>query len=683
VTRDPYRYFRIEAQELLEGLSRGLLELEQGADPEVVRRLLRHAHTFKGASRVVKQIEISDLSHRLEDLLLPHRDAQGQVARETIDQALRLLDEMRGHMARLGAPSAAPAAGALPKPAVVESLRSLRIDLESIDRLQGNLLEAGAATARLGHDLALLDEARSQARELGQALRDGAGGGAFDALQPRADELSKVLDTARRLVAAHVDQAASELQTLQEAAAELRLVPAQVLVNDLELAVRDAARSLGREARFQATGVETRIDANVLLGLRTALLHVVRNGVAHGIEDAGTRVAAGKTAAGNVDLSIDRRGHRVAFVCRDDGRGMDLEAIRRVVLERGLVSASAALALDESQLMAALLRGGVSTSREVTDISGRGVGLDVVRETIERLKGEMAIRTRPGQGTTVELLVPLSLSSMPALGLEIEGMTMMIPLDSVRQTMRLEPHEITQTGEGPRIVADGGVVPFVSLRRALRWQESPGTTPATQSAVLIESRGRRAAVGVDRVHGIRRVLVRSLPEHADVEPVVAGATLDEEGVAQLVLAPAALIDAAGQPASGEARIEAAAPPPVLIIDDSLTTRMMEQSILESAGYAVDLAVSGEEGLRKARSRRYGLFLVDVEMPGIDGFEFIARAGADPELRRIPSILVTSRAHPDDRRRGMEVGARAYIVKSEFDQRQFLDAIRRLVGGPRS
>jgi two-component system chemotaxis sensor kinase CheA len=195
----------------------------------------------------------------------------------------------------------------------------------------------------------------------------------------------------------------------------------------------------------------------------------------------------------------------------------------------------------------------------------------------------------------------------------------------------------------------------------------------------VEAEGRLVAVGVDRLGGARSVVVRGIPAHVAAEAIVAGAAFDEDGVVQLVLAPQALVRAASEPRAAEPRPELAAPPRLLVIDDSLTTRMLEQSILESAGYQVDLAVSGEEGLEMARGCRYGVFIVDVEMPGMNGFEFISEVSADATLRDTPAILVTSRSDPTDKRRGKEVGARAYIVKSEFDQDELIDSIRRLVG----
>jgi two-component system chemotaxis sensor kinase CheA len=247
-----------------------------------------------------------------------------------------------------------------------------------------------------------------------------------------------------------------------------------------------------------------------------------------------------------------------------------------------------------------------------------------------------------------------------------------VPLDAVRGALRIPAAEVTTTPDGAAIGYEGKVIPFTPLTDVLR-HASSGAVHAW-SAVVIESRDRRAALGVDRLLGTVTIVVRPLPELAPADPVVAGASLDGDGNPQLVLDPEVLVEA--RPVI--VRVPTRARVKILVIDDSLTTRMLEQSILESAGYEVDLATSAEEGLERATATRYALFLVDVEMPGMDGFSFIERTRRDPVLREVPAILVTSRDAPEDRARGREVGASGYVIKGEFDQVALLDQIARLV-----
>jgi two-component system chemotaxis sensor kinase CheA len=291
----------------------------------------------------------------------------------------------------------------------------------------------------------------------------------------------------------------------------------------------------------------------------------------------------------------------------------------------------------------------------------------------------MSIRSEPGRGATVEVQVPISIASLHGLVVEAAGALAAIPLDAIRATLRVRDAEIARSAESDSILHEGNVIPFLPLDRMLRRSGSAGRNRSAWSAVVVEAGGRRAAVGVDRLLGTSNIVMRALPGVVEADRVVSGASLDAEGNPQLVLDPGGLVAAAerGRGASSEeADLRRA---PVLVIDDSLTTRMLEQSILESAGYEVELAVSAEEALTKAHDRRYSLFIVDVEMPGMDGFEFVAQTRSDPALRDIPAIMVTSRNAVEDRRRGEQVGARAYIVKGEFDQEQLLQSIRTLIG----
>jgi two-component system chemotaxis sensor kinase CheA len=522
----------------------------------------------------------------------------------------------------------------------------------------------------------------SQLVELSAALsgRLATRGAAATALETREQSLAEELQTGLARVAqaleSGVERVEQELADVRDGTDRLRLVPAASLFPALTRATRDAARALGKEAELEHSGGALRLDGHVLGPLRDALMHLVRNAVAHGIESPTERTAAGKPRVGTVALSVTRRNRRVLFACRDDGKGIDVGAVRRELVARGLASAADAAALGEDALLERLLSGGLSTTERVTQIAGRGVGLDVVREVMDRLNGEVHVRSERGRGTTIELSVPVSLTALRALVVEVAGVNAAIPLDAVRETLRLEPTDVSRSAGGDSIAHGGKVIPFLPLARALR--RAGGSHRSSYSAVVIGAGERLAAVGVDRLRGTFDVIVEPLPSVVPADAVVAGASLDAEGNPELVLDAEGLLSAAME--NTGAVVEAAPErAPVLVIDDSLTTRMLEQSILESAGYDVEIAVSAEQGLEKARQKRYGLFIVDVEMPGMDGFEFVARTRADPELGRVPAILVTSRGSPEDRQRGQRAGASAYIDKGEFDQKLLLANIRHLLG----
>jgi two-component system chemotaxis sensor kinase CheA len=701
MTQDPYRYFRPEARNLLDQFAQGILEIEKGgADAGAVQRLLRLAHTLKGAARVVRQSDIAERAHAIEDALTPFRECADTIARENIDAILAHLDEIGSQIVTLvpadGAngrivPQEAPhhpamkVAAASAKTAAADIPRAMRADIADMDAVIDGISETRArlnglrrsteAIEQVGHLAHLLRAqlaARRAAAERGRPSDSDSHHAiaAADDLHRKAVGIARELDTA----VARVDR---ELRQLRDVAESLRLISVGNLFTALERTARDAARSLGKQVTFEGSGGDIRLDADVLGIIQGALIQIIRNAVAHGIEAESERLAAGKSAAGRVTVGVSRRGPKVLFECRDDGRGIDLAAVRRIALERGLLEPAASDSTAED-LVGVLLRGGVSTAATVTDVSGRGVGLDVVREAVERLGGEVSVRIEPGGGTTFELTIPRSVTSIAALIVEAErgAAAVAIPLAGIRKIVRLSGSDIACGASGASILYEQKAVPFMPLTAALdgtNWSAGRAWT-----AIVVAADDGVAAIGAERLVGTARTVVRPLPDGLEVSAIVVGATLDGDGNPQLVLDPDGLVAAALG-----ARVDALNPTalkrPVLVVDDSLTTRMLEKSILESAGYDVDVASSGEEGLDLARRKAFSLILCDVEMPGIDGFTFVERLRADAVLRDIPAILVSSRSAPEDRQRGRDVGAHAYIVKSEFNQAELLTMIRPMVG----
>lgn len=689
MAEDPYRYFRLEAREILDQFGAAVLELEKNSDAGQVQRLLRLAHTLKGAARVVGQPEIADSTHAIEEELSPFREGAGTVPQDRVDTILRHLDAVSSRVSLLEAPVQPELA--LPsqseptppsRPGIGEPSRTVRAEIAEMDTLLDGVIETHVLLDGLRATLRSVEQARQLAdliaeqlapRRAAEPLRQSAA--AAEVTYALADDLRHGIGAIERGLGSTVERIDRELRQLRDAAEQLRLVGAATLFTALERTARDTARALSKEIVFQANGGDIRLDADVLATVQAALVQIVRNAVAHGIETANARRTAGKPPAGLIALDISRRGDRIVFSCRDDGRGVDLDEVRRAALRRGL-SAQVANQFSAEDLIKLLLRGGISTSDAVTEIAGRGIGLDVVREASERLGGTVEVTTEAGTGTTFELVVPLSLVSMEALLVEAAGSVAAVPLDALRGAMLLGVDAVSRDADGASVLYEQRAIPFLWLPRAIDGRRLP--VGQKWPTIVIAASGGTAGVGVDRLLGTMRTVVRPLPELAPAGPIVAGASLDAEGNPRLVLSPEGLV--------AEARRQDWAEPepaptrhPVLVIDDSLTTRMLEQSILESAGYEVDLAVSAEEALEIAQRKRYALFLVDIEMPGMDGFDFVERARADPALRDIPCVLVTSRAAPEDRRRGRDVGARGYIVKGEFDQAELLAIIRPLIG----
>jgi two-component system chemotaxis sensor kinase CheA len=733
MAKDQYKYFRIEARELLEGMSGVMLELERGGGEgaaEAIARILRMAHTLKGASRIVKQPAVANFAHEIEDIFAAYRNAPGRIAEAHVNRALQIFDGIAEKLAALDVPQGAdgdgsakssrgPAASAhlaasrsdpsaqsfvppvearsqqnaMPSGARDDAFETVRIELGEVDTLLNGVTETSVQLTALRHELENLERARRLSSSLAETFaRNTKIETKFETeatgyvvsrsrTQSVVEELQQQLERVTRNLGGVVQQVSAELEQVRESANFLRLLPASAIFAPLERIARDAAQSLGKQVRFTAIGGGIRLDAHVLAGLREALLHVVRNSVAHGIEAPSGRRAARKDPCGAIELRIERRENDVVFSCRDDGGGIDVEAIRRSAIQRGLLSPSGASALDLEGAIRLIVRGGLTTKSSVDEISGRGIGLDAAREAAGRLKGRLDIRSESGAGTIIEIRVPVSLSALMALEVEAANTVAAIPVSAVLRTIRMVAADIARSAESDSILFDGEPVPFLPLNAALGASAASAVDlrrPAW-SAEIVESPGGRAAIGVDRLRAAAHIVVRPLPRSAAASPLVSGASLNAEGDPQLVLDPEALVARARSAQARDAKASPKKRACVLVIDDSLTTRMLEQSILESAGYEVEIATSAEEGLEKARARQYGLFLVDVEMPGMDGFEFVTRTRADARMGKVPAILVTSRNAPEDRRRGEQAGASAYIVKGEFDQNYLLRMTRELTG----
>jgi two-component system chemotaxis sensor kinase CheA len=677
MAKDPYRYFRIEATELSEQLARGVLDLEKGGfGAELVMRLLRLAHTLKGAARVVKQAEIADLAHGLEDTLSPFRDGLQAIPRENVDAALAALDTITTKIGQLPVPASPEAA----PPVLDSALRIVAADLVEVDTMLEGLGEIGSELAGVRRAMDLIDRSRNLAAQIFQQQ-----------MLPQAklklvgEEIHALLSKVDVTMSSGTLRIDRELREVRDAAERLRLVPISSIFNTLERTARDAAHSTGKQVTFEAAGGELRIDGTILDTVQSALIQLVRNAVAHGIEPKAQRAVQGKPP-GRIRVEVERRGYRAWFLCRDDGAGVDMDAVRRALVKKGVPLADTKN-MDADALMAVLLKGGISTSSIVTEISGRGIGLDLVREAMQRLGGEIFAKSVPGQGTTIELAVPLSLAALDVLILENDGYVAALPLDAVRRTLRVVPTDIVHAVHGKFILYEGEQISFSSLHLGIPLTKVRSEFSSHSQAittVVVATMDAIAAVAVGRLCGMDTVVLRTLPPSCPADPLVLGVYLDSEGNPRMVLDPEVL--AVQRWPDTESEISAEHPSdemgtpslPILIIDDSLTTRMLESSILESAGYKVETAVCAEDGWDMAHSSSYALFLVDVEMPGMDGFTFVKNTQTDPELKSVPSVLVSSRDATEDRQRGLANGARAYIVKGEFDQVQFLELISKLV-----
>ncbi|WP_188566653.1 hybrid sensor histidine kinase/response regulator [Undibacterium terreum] len=714
MTKDPYRYFRIEARELLDQLSAGVLDLEKSGTTEKVLLLFRLAHTLKGAAHVVRQAEIANLAHAMEDALSPYRQDGTTIPRAIFDGLLAGLDRIsvllnmlqpaeentsrstQDALQQTGSQQLQDQAldGKPGSAASTTATRIARTDVSVIDALLEGIAEVSGELSNMKRLNASVSHIRelffSFTAQLAVQNRKEQGHQASPAALAKvaglAEGLRTLIVSAERNIAASTESMERELRQVHDTAERLRLIPVASIFPTLERSTRDAANSLAKKVVLDAGGGDIRLDGQVLDVIQSALVQIIRNAVAHGIENPAERKAAGKPVAGKILLEVTRRGNLLSFVCSDDGRGIDADAVRRAIVRKELAAGTMnekmereIEALSTPDLLAILMKGGISTAKTVTELAGRGVGLDLVRSLMQQADGEILTSTVAGKGTRMEMLVPVSLASLQALIVESAGQSLAIPLDAVSGTLRVAAKDIVRAEQGRLILYQEVLIPLITLSLAERRHSTRATAPAILSVVVIRTAAGLTAVAVDKLCGTESIVLRPLPTLAPASAMVSASFLDHQGNPQLVLNPDMLVSGMNAAAAHAGNFPAPLLP-ILVIDDSLTTRMLESSILEAAGFDVALAASAEEGLEMARNNRYALFLVDLEMPGMNGFQFITQVRADAILHAIPCILVTSRDAEEDKLQAKQAGADAYIVKGEFNQVEFLQKIKQLVQG---
>lgn len=667
MAKDLMVYFRVEAKELVEKISEALLEFEKGAESEVLTRLLRHAHTLKGAARVVGQKELATSLHAFEKLLAPYRGSDKRLSSPAMSSLLDALNQISDLVKQLNPPPPFEKKGSpglsntdvtpLNHAAEAETLRlSLRSAFEEVYTLRRDLVE-------LERNKNLSELLLSQLRTH-HSLREA---------QAVAETLKDQLQVLNQKLANNVERLSRELHQAQDEAESLRLVRAETLFPVLRRAARQACLQLNRKVEMTTVGGKVGLETGLLHAVQGALLQAVYNSVAHGIEPPQERLRQGKTSHGNLRVEIFRLGREVIFLCRDDGRGVDLSAARREFAARGIDVEG----WDEAKVLERLMGSGISTAPEVTLASGHGIGLDLVREVATTFGGKASLSTERGIYTEVKIQLPWSSVVLEFLQVSTElhprtGLhRILLPFEAVQAAILLKNAISSYGGDGESFVFQDKTLTMVSLRSLL------GHPPSGENTALILRTSRGSlALTVNSILGRRTGALVPIPAWTRPSPFVAGAVIDLDGTPKLVLDVEKLHEEA--PRLGRNTVE-----PVwkrhrlLVIDDSLTTRTLQENILGSAGFSVQLASSGEEGLQALEESSFSLILVDVEMPGIDGFTFIERLREGPHAH-LPVILVTSRNSSEDKARASQVGVQGYIVKSEFTPRILLHTVHSLL-----
>lgn len=468
----------------------------------------------------------------------------------------------------------------------------------------------------------------------------------------------------------------------------VRLLPAATIFQPFERVVRDLTRAAGKEAELVISGEDTEIDRNILEQIRYPLLHMLRNAVDHGLETPDDRTARGKPVRGTITLSASQNGATIEIGLADDGVGLDPARLRSVAVAKGLVSPEQAASYDDAAALRLVFLPGFSTSEAVTETSGRGVGMDVVREEVERLNGAIEVSTVAGRGTRFTITLPLTLATTRAVLALDAGQVFAIPSTAIQRNLRVRRTQVVHLEGRRTIEIDGRAVPIIALSALLGRPTPPSDGEVDwQPLIVLHTPHRPLAVAVDDLVGEQELVVKTLKWPLKRVRNVAGATVLGSGEIVIILNPSDLARTGARLLETTVRAdllpELSTPAEerrmhVLVVEDSVTTRAVERSILEAGGYQVAVAGDGLEALGVLRRQTIDLVVADVDMPTMDGFTLTSEIRRDEHLRRIPVVLVTSLDSAEHKERGVSVGADAYIVKGNFDQAQLLETVGRLI-----
>jgi chemotaxis protein histidine kinase CheA/CheY-like chemotaxis protein len=469
---------------------------------------------------------------------------------------------------------------------------------------------------------------------------------------------------------------------LHETSLSLRMLPLSTVFDTLRRSVRDLAREHGKDIDFVVNGGETELDRKIIERIGDPLIHMIRNSLDHGLENAEERKAAGKPAKGIITLSAFYDGGCVTIALSDDGKGMSAERIREKALSKRLYDADTLAHMSRSEITNLIFLPGFSTSPIITDLSGRGVGMDVVRKNIvDDLKGTIIIDTREGEGTTFFLRLPLNLAVFPLFLVSVNGFVCALPATSIAKMLSVHKDEIIDIVHKQAIRLQEQIIPVESLAAILGRPCETGVDTDERLLVVVRDGSEMLGLMVDEILGREEMVVKPLPGHLQNLRLVSCVTIDVGNSIVNVLHVPELFRLArelAEPARTHTPAEEARAT-ILVVDDSFNTREIEKSILEAYGYFVITAGDGQEALEMTRDEMYDLVITDVEMPRLDGFSLTERLRNDDRYRNIPIIIVTSREKDEDKKRGITVGADAYIVKGAFDQSNLLATVKNLIG----
>jgi two-component system, chemotaxis family, sensor kinase CheA len=718
--------FKAESEEHLQHLDDALLRLEKTpADQPLLEEAFREAHSLKGAARMLGLNAIQAAAHRLEDEFNAARHGAQALNPETISCMSRELveirrlvqdavatedavgrDAVRAKTAGAQFSTASPApdvppGGAMrqaeagpaepePQPLAPLHIESVRVDTRKLDALMTHAGELTVTRTRVARRVADIDTLIELVENW--AHRDGGrrwGLAAVDAgaAPERRGRMAAHLGRLRAGLSedsARLDYIAGELES---GIRLIRLLPLSNVFRLFPRLVHDLGQEQGKEVELVIEGEDTNADKRILEEIKDPLMHMLRNAVDHGVETPRERERAGKPRTGTVRVKASQTTSSVTIEVSDDGRGLDEEAIKRAAIKRTVASGEALAAMSSAQIQSLIFAPGMSTADFVTDVSGRGVGMGVVRANVERLKGSIRLQSEPGKGTRFTIVLPVTLATVRVMIVEINGHPYGLPAECVQVLKNVATNDVFSVEGRDAVLHQGRPVSVARLADLLQLPRSmqPGKGLDVQAAspcAVLSVDGESFGVLVDALLYEQEVVLK--PQSGLLKRVrnVAGATILDSGEICMLLNPqdllASMRKGAAPVAPSEASGAAERKKAILLAEDSITTRTQEARILESAGYEVVTAADGLEAWNKLATRAFDAVVTDVMMPNLGGLGLAGKIRQEPRYADLPIILVTSLASDEDKRRGLEAGANAYITKPAFDQTILLDCLERLI-----
>jgi two-component system, chemotaxis family, sensor histidine kinase and response regulator WspE len=727
--------FRLEAETQTGVLTSGLLALER--DPAAVDQLeacMRAAHSLKGAASIVGLTVGVRVAHAMEDCFVAAQQGRTTLRRAQIDVLLggadllmristtpeadigRWADQQKsdvdGCLSALSAilhdgpanaasfadsPSAEPAPQRRASDGHGESDRVLRVTAENLNRLLGlageSLVEARWVKP-FAESLLRLKRLQHKSGKALDSLRDTLSAGPLDeeaqaALAGAEDivaECERVL--AQRLIELDMfDRRSINLSNrLYDEALACRMRPFADGVQGFPRMVRDVARSLGKQVKLEIIGETTQVDRDILSKLDAPLGHLLRNAIDHGLESPDERRVAGKPVEGVVRLEARHSAGALHVSVSDDGRGVDVDTLRRSVVERNLIDVQGGAALSEAELLEFLFLPGFSMKGTVTDVSGRGVGLDVVKDMVKQVRGTVRVSSQPGKGTRFQLQLPVTLSVVRTLLAEIGGEPYAFPLAHIIRTIKLSKDRIQLLEGRQHFEFDGRRIGLVTAQQVLETGE--GTHEGDELSVIVMGDSSHIyGLVVDRFLGERDLVVQPLDAQLGKIKDIAAGALMPDGSPVLIVDAEDLIRSMDKLVSGGrlSRVQHQSTAAgkkrkrVLVVDDSLTVREVERKLLGNRGYEVEVAVDGMDGWNAVRTGHFNLVVTDIDMPRMDGIELVTLINKDPNLKSLPVVVVSYKDRDEDRQRGLEAGAAYYLTKGSFHDETLLQAVVDLIG----